>query len=192
MIDQVHDNIRKWAHYYQMCDLYAVGKPIQWGYTHECPYKDDVIQEERRMCLHSYSNADKAVESERNFHRLLSTLQKELESGTRTAEQEKQYAKYLTVTSTPKRRVKVAANTEATAEAKNYHGYFLLLSNMIEEPFKAWGLYRNKDVVKKAFGNLKERLNMRRTVVSTDRNLDGKLFIQFIALIYLSYLKKHM
>ncbi len=53
-------------------------------------------------------------------------------------------------------------------------------------------LYRNKDVVEKAFGNLKERLNMRRTLVSSEQSLDGKLFIQFVALIYLSYIKKQM
>lgn len=33
---------------------------------------------------------------------------------------------------------------------------------------------------------------MRRTSVSSDENLDGKLFIQFIGLIYLSYIKKAM
>ncbi len=53
-------------------------------------------------------------------------------------------------------------------------------------------LYRNKDVVEKAFGNLKERLNMRRALVSSEQSLDGKLFVQFVALIYLSYIKKQM
>ena len=53
-------------------------------------------------------------------------------------------------------------------------------------------IYRNKDVVEKAFGNLKERLNMRRTLVSSEQSLDGKLFTEFIALIYLSYIKKQM
>ena len=33
---------------------------------------------------------------------------------------------------------------------------------------------------------------MRRTSVSSDESLDGKLFVQFIALIYLSYIKKAM
>ncbi len=44
----------------------------------------------------------------------------------------------------------------------------------------------------KAFGNLKERLNMRRTLVSSEQSLEGKLFVEFIALIYLSYVKKRM
>jgi transposase len=47
-------------------------------------------------------------------------------------------------------------------------------------------------LVEKAFGNLKERLNLRRTAVSSDSALEGKLFVQFISLIYLSYIKKQM
>ena len=53
-------------------------------------------------------------------------------------------------------------------------------------------LCRNKDVEEKTFGYLKERLNMRRYLVSSEKSLDGKLFVQFVALIYLSYIKKQM
>jgi len=53
-------------------------------------------------------------------------------------------------------------------------------------------IYRNKDVVEKAFGNIKERLNGKRMLVCSDASLEGKLFVEFIALIYLSYIKKQM
>ena len=53
-------------------------------------------------------------------------------------------------------------------------------------------MYRNKDIVEKAFGNPKEWLNLRRTTVSSESSLEGKLFVQLIALIYLSYIKKQM
>jgi transposase len=33
---------------------------------------------------------------------------------------------------------------------------------------------------------------MRRTLVSSEQGLEGKLFVEFIALIYLSYIKKQM
>ncbi len=33
---------------------------------------------------------------------------------------------------------------------------------------------------------------MRRMLVSNEKSLDGKLFVQFIALIFLSYIKKQM
>lgn len=45
--------------------------------------------------------------------------------------------------------------------------------------------YRNRDLVEKAFGNLKEKLNLRRALVSSETSLRGKLFVEFVALIYL-------
>ena len=56
----------------------------------------------------------------------------------------------------------------------------------------ALDIYRGKDLIEKAFGNLKERLNLRRTAVSSEENLDGKLFVQFVALIYLAYIDAMM
>ncbi|MDI9526083.1 MAG: transposase, partial [Pseudomonadota bacterium] len=75
---------------------------------------------------------------------------------------------------------------------KRNYGYFALLSNEIKDPVEALEIYRNKDLVEKAFDNLKERLNLRRVAVSSEQSLDGKLFVQFIALIFLSYITKRM
>ena len=47
-----------------------------------------------------------------------------------------------------------------------------------------------QDVVEKAFRNVKERLNLRRTMTSSVSSLEGKLFVEFVALIYLSYIQK--
>jgi transposase len=46
--------------------------------------------------------------------------------------------------------------------------------------------------VEKAFENLKDRLSFRRALVSSEKGLDGKLFVEFIALIIMSYIKKKM
>ena len=96
------------------------------------------------------------------------------------------------MTTTPVRGTKVTAREDALAEARKNYGFFVLLSNEVKEAIAALEIYRNKDLVEKAFGNLKERLNFNRTAVSSDQSLDGKLFVEFIALIYLSYLKKKM
>ena len=53
-------------------------------------------------------------------------------------------------------------------------------------------LYRNKDVVEKAFEDIKGRLSMRRLRVSSDVSLEGKLFVQYLALILISSIKKVM
>ncbi|MFZ2258137.1 MAG: transposase, partial [Clostridiaceae bacterium] len=104
----------------------------------------------------------------------------------------KEYAKYFDVVETPKRGIKATPKEEVMkAELRNY-GYFAMLSNDVRDPFEALSLYRSKDIVEKGFGNLKDRLNFRRMLVSSELALDGKLFVGFIALIYLSYLKKKM
>jgi hypothetical protein len=46
---------------------------------------------------------------------------------------------------------------------EKYYGYFALLSNGVKDHLEALEIYRSKDLIEKAFGNLKERLNMRRT-----------------------------
>ena len=96
------------------------------------------------------------------------------------------------IKTTPVRGTKVIAKEEALAEAKRYYGYFCLLSNDIKDAIEALEIYRNKDVVEKAFENLKERLNLRRVAVSSEQSLDGKFFVQLIALIFLFYITRKM
>ena len=93
---------------------------------------------------------------------------------------------------TPVRGIQVTAKQEAIDAARKNFGFFALISNESKEAIKALEIYRNKDLCEKAFGNLKERLNMRRMLVSSELSLDGKLFVEFISLIFLSYIKKKM
>ena len=49
-----------------------------------------------------------------------------------------------------------------------------------------------KDIVEKAFSNIKDRLNMRRLLAKSEKNLDGKIFTEFVALILISHLDHKM
>jgi len=191
-LDKVMDTLNTWPNYSEKYELYSTMIPITWNYSQQRPYKGDIITGGRRMYLHLYFNSEKALEDEKTFNKLLSTLQSELETNKRLAEHEKQYAKYFEVKTTPVRGTKATPKLEAIAEAKRYYGYFALLSNEVKESIAALEIYRNKDVVEKAFGDLKGRLNFRRTTVSSEQSLDGKLFVEFVALIYLSFIKKRM
>lgn len=144
------------------------------------------------MYLHLYHNDQRATDDKIEFNELLDRLEAEILSGKRKPENEKLYSKYFEINETPVRGVSLTPRQEAITNAKRNYGYFSLLSNSIKDPLEALEIYRSKDLIEKAFGNLKERLNMRRTSVSSDESLDGKLFVQFIALIYLSYVKKAM
>lgn len=191
-IDSATETIKSWGNYHHDYDLYAVSKKIDWNYSQERPYKQDILNEKRRMYLHIYYSSERALVDEKVFHKLLCTLHKELESNQRNPSHEKQYAKYFEVKQTPSRGVKILAKQDVIDSAKKYYGYFVLLSNEVRDSITALEIYRNKDLVEKSFSDLKGRLGFNRTSVSSEASLDGKLFVEFIALIYLSYVKKKM
>lgn len=191
-LDAVYDDISTFSNYDNNLGVYSMTVASEWNYTQERPYKKDIIEDKRRIYIHLYYNIDKAAEDAKKFDSMLSELQKELLSGKCVERHESQYKKYFEVKTTPKRGIQVTAKTDAIKAAKCYYGYFVLLSNEKMDSVNALYLYRNKDVVEKAFGNLKDRLNMRRMLVSSEKSLNGKLFVEFIALIYLSYINKQM
>ena len=163
-----------------------------WDFQQERPNKKDVINDKRRVYLHIYFNIDKFAEDETNFDRKLMSMRREALNDKRVPEHESFYKKYFEIKKTPVRGVQVTVNEEAVKKTKRYYGYFVLLSNEKMDAVTALQIYRSKDLVEKAFGNIKDRLNLRRLMVSSEKSLDGKLFVSFVALIYLSYIKKHM
>ncbi|HDS02057.1 MAG TPA: IS1634 family transposase [candidate division Zixibacteria bacterium] len=191
-LETVRDTMRSWTWYNQNYQLYAISLPMTWPYTQDRPYKRETIKADRRLYLHLYYSPERALEDEKSFNNRLSVLQEELESGQRHPDHEAQYARYFEVKTTPVRGITVTAKEEALREAKRNYGYFTLLSNDIKEPVTAIEIYRKKDMVEKAFNNLKERLSLRRVAVSSEQSLDGKLFVQYIALIFLSCITKRM
>ncbi|GGJ98359.1 hypothetical protein GCM10007063_20840 [Lentibacillus kapialis] len=191
-LDAIYDGFRSFEHYSEKYELYARTVRTTWHYTQHRPYKGDILTQYRRIYIHFYYNIDRAAEDEKAFDRKLINLRRELESGKRLPEHEKQYQTYFETKTTPKRETKVTVKEEAVDKAKQYFGFFALMTNETMGAIAALELYRNKDVVEKAFGNLKERLNLRHTLVSSEQSLDGKLFVEFVALVYLSYIKKQM
>jgi len=191
-LEPLYGQFRSYDHFNDTYGLYCHTVQTEWNYRQYRPYKGDTVSEPRRIYVHYYYNIDRAAEEEKTFDRRLIALKSELESGKRVPEHETWYRRFFDITTTPKRGAKVAVKAEAVARGKRYFGFFALLSNETMDAVTALELYRNKDLVEKAFGNLKERLNMRRTLVSSEQSLEGKLFVEFIALIYLSYIKKQM
>lgn len=191
-LDAIYDNFRSFDHYNEKYELYCHTVKTKWHYTQYRPYKKDTLSDDRRIYIHYYYNIDSAAEEEKAFDKKLLSLRNELESGNRVHDHEKHYQKYFSIKTTPKRGAKVTVKEEAIKKAKRYYGFFALISNETMDAITALELYRNKDIAEKAFGNLKERLNLRRTLVSNEKSLDGKLFVAFVALIYLSYINKRM
>ena len=191
-LEEVRSSMVKRPHYNSAHDVYTDSCMMDWQYSETKKRSGEVMSDERRIYLHLYFNDQKALDDRKTFNRMLDMLEEELLSGRRNPEHEKQYSKYFEIHETPKRGISVVSKQDAIDETEKNYGYFALLSNGIKDPLQALEIYRTKDMIEKAFGNLKERLNMRRTSVASEENLEGKLFVQFIALIYMSYIKKVM
>lgn len=191
-LDLVYDYIRMFMNFDESINTYGYTVRTNWNYTQERPYKGDVIKDKRRIYIHYYYSIDKGADEETAFDKRIAGLHKELKEGKTVESHQKAYADFFEVKKTPKRGITVTYKEETIRKARRYLGYFALITNEKMDAFTALHLYRMKDVVEKGFGNLKERLNMRRLLVSSERSLEGKLFAEFAALILISHLNHIM
>jgi transposase len=192
VLEQERENLKLWSHLESQFNTYGICKTIEWDYEQKRPQKGDTLKGQKRAYLHLFYNPEKASKDQSDMNDYLTSLYNDIKDNMRKEYRMKDYDKYFDVSETPKRGMKIAPKEEAMREAARNYGYFALLSNEVKEPFEALSLYRSKDVVEKGFGNLKDRLNFRRLQVSSELALNGKLFVGFVALIYLSYVKKKM
>ena len=192
ILDEERENLKCWSNLNTQFKSYGICRMFDWEYEQERPYKKDVITEKRRAYLLLYYDPEKAGKDEVEMNDYLTKLHCDLRDSDLKDYRTKDYEKYFYVKETQKRGRKILPKEDAMREKAKNFGYFALLSNEIKDPTEALVLYRSKDIAEKAFGNLKERLNFRRMQVSSELSLNGKLFVEFIALIYLSYVKNTM
>ena len=191
-LDVIYDDIRMFTNYDESIETYGYMVQTEWDYTQERPYKGDVIKDKRRIYIHYFYSIEKGAEDEQAFDKRIAGLCKELLEDKPVESHRKAYEQFFEVKTTPKRGRQVYYKEDAIKEARKYLGYFALITNETMDAFTALHLYRMKDVVEKAFGNIKERLNMRRLLVSSEKGLDGKIFTEFVALILISHLDHKM
>lgn len=181
ILDTHYENITSPANYIvtgQDEALYAVSKFYKWG------------ENKHRSWLHVFYNAERAADEYDRFTRKLIGYKEELLSGITVNQHEEFYKRYLIVKETPKRGIKIEFNeNEIQKRRKKYSGFFCILSNKIKDANEALYVYRNKDVVENSFDDLKNHLDMKRLRVHSAAAMDGRLFLQFLALIYISSIR---
>ena len=184
-LNNVYDKIRDFQNYDEAANSYGYTVTTSWN-----PDKTN-SKNKHKINIHLYYSIDKGAEEESAFDKRIAGLYRELIENKRVDSHEKSYSEFFEIKKTPK-KIQVIPKEQAIKNAKKYLGYFALVSNEKMDAFTALHIYRMKDVVEKGFGNLKEKLNLRRMLVSSERSLDGKIFVEFIALILTSYLSKKM
>jgi len=190
-VKAVRDGLVHYANYIEADDVYCISTMINWDYAWNMRNGGEE-RGKRRMYVHVYYNEQRAAAERAQFNHDLKELKAAVQSGKATDAQLKRAQRLLTIKTTPVRGTRVEYNDAAIKQHTNDFGYFVLLSNDVKEGDKALECYRNKDLVEKTFNNLKNRLDFNRTLVSSVENLEGKLFVEFVALIYISYMHKVM
>jgi len=182
-VDDVYEQIQGPEGYRKLDDevLYVHTRLYPWG-------------EKRRRCyLHLYYNAMNRAAAIDRFNEQLLGYKQELESGNTLAAHQDAYDSYFMIKSTPKRGRKISYNTEAvSAYINRYAGFQALLSHGIKDPVQAMQIYRDKDTVEKCFDDLKNTLDMKRLRMHSSSTVDGRLFVQFIALVLICAIRKQM
>jgi transposase len=192
ILEEERENLKRWSNLQRQFGAHGLCRIIDWEYEQKRPYKKDTLKDKRRAYLLLYYHPEKAAKDELERNEYLTNLYNDLKEGNRRDYRARDYDDYFEIQETPKIGLKITPREELILEEARNDGYFTLLSTEVKDPFEALSLYRSKDMVEKAFGNLKERLHFRRLQVSSELSLNGKLFVEFIALIYLSYVKQRM
>ena len=191
-LDEIRADFVTRCNYNSELKLYVRSFTERWDYTEEKPRSGKTETSKKRIYLHFYYNDQKATDDKARFNAMLDRLEHNLIDGTPDPADEKLYQKYFSITETPVRGKTYRFKEDAIRNAEKDYGYFALMTNGIKDPVEALRIYRLKDLIEKSFGNLKERLSMRRMSVASEENFEGKLFVQFVALQILSYIKKKM
>lgn len=143
--------------------------------------------------MHLYYNAYARAVAVDRFCEELVGYKSELESGKLVKEHSIAYDTFFVIKTTPKRGTKVSYNNDTVDQyIKRYAGFQAIMTNSIKDPVETLQVYRDKDVVEKCFDDLKNQLDMKRLRMHSSDAVNGRLFVQFIALIYISALRNEM
>ena len=180
-LDKHCANIASPANYFVVGDnkvLYAATELHKWG------------RNKHRGYLHLYYNSERAANDFDCFTRKLIFCRDALLKGRPIKDHEDFYKRYLVVKKTPKGGLKVDYNEKEIRKRRDrYSGFFCIFSNKIKDAREALKVYRNKDVVENCFDDLKNHLDMKRLRVHSAAAMDCRLFLQFLALVYINAIR---
>lgn len=187
-ISTVRDEMMSYGSYDQVKRLFHASIPIE--YSVPVRGRGPIV---RYAYLHIYFGKEKEADDVASLMKRIAVLQEQLESGKVTARRS-ELNKYFNLTlDVNDQIIGYSENRKEVNEAIRRCGFFALLTSERHlDSSQVLSIYRKKDAVEKAFNNLKDRLSLRRTRCSRDDNFSGKVFLQFLALIITSRIRKVM
>jgi transposase len=188
-IEKHSKDLREWRNYDGGAHVFGICVPHEWEYEQVHSRTGKIEKAVKRAYLHLYYMPERAVKDEEELARLLKHLSDELEHNHRNDGHERLYERYFK----RMRGGKIVGREEVIEAERAKFGYFALLSNdAVLSAKDALETYRAKDMIEKAFGDIKGRLDFRTPKVENTETLRGKLVCVFIALILACELRRRM
>lgn len=182
------DELRSWHNYDERRHVFGLVVPHDW--PHERTTRSGGVEKSiRRSYIYLYYEPERVARDEERLAQLLRRLSRELENNCRQDEHEAAYTRYF-------KKIRgggyVGRDDVIEAERSRF-GYFALLSNDASLTAEsALSVYRDKDMIEKAFGDIKDRLDFRTQKVENVETLRGKLLCVFVALTLALEVRRRM
>ena len=162
-----------------------IGDSIYYAVTHT------EMLENRRVYYHVYYDEQRHTDDRKHLMQRIISYENQLQEG--TMKMTSPVAKrYFTFQKTKDGSYNIHRRTNIIEAEKKYAGCFVILTNHYKDPQQVLEIYRNKDVVEKSFNNIKNDLDLERLRIHTDDAMQGRIFIGFISLILMSYIREKM
>ena len=137
--------------------------------------------------VHIYYNLTVADERKNSLYGYVAELRELAQKDHTDTRYIKEFGKYLAIKKSARTgNVKVSIREEVLKKELRHAGWMVLISDHVRDGREALHIYRAKDVIEKGFMKLKNNLDLNRLRVHSDTTMQGKVFIDFIALILLS------
>ncbi|MDR2460325.1 MAG: IS1634 family transposase [Deltaproteobacteria bacterium] len=147
-----------------------------------------------KIQAHIFYNATSTYTRRNELYGHISTLREMVLSGECDESHNSDIEKYLLIkkSSNSKSVISTKIKYDIIEKELSTTGWMVAISNFIKAPKEALQIYRNKDVVEKAFGKMKNFIDLGRLRVQSDTAMQNKMFISFISLILISCINNVM
>ena len=149
---------------------------------------------EEKIHAHVFFNPEKAVKEQNELYGHVAFLKALALKNPEDEKAANDFKKYLIIRKSEKTEEGVTVNIRNAVVSKELEtaGWFVLISNHVEDTQEAHDVYRMKDVVEKSFYSYKNNLGIDRLRVHGDDRMQNKVFAAFIALILSSRINSVM
>lgn len=168
--------------------------------TRSFPLNGDIIHGIRqKITIHGhrgyvfvYYNERRALDAKESLLKRIMTLERRLKDRKHTPSGLSDPCMNYVRIRRSKNGLRIMRREEAIKEALVYRGFMVMISNTVRDEKECLYLYRLKDVVERAFDNMKNELDMKRLRIHSELAMGGRIFMAFIGLILHSWIDHKM